>query len=88
MKLKPVAAGLAVGIFWGMSLFLLTAVAIYTGYMATQLGFLTEVYPFYEITWVGAVAGLVDGLIDGFFVGAVLSILYNAFAGCCKKTSN
>lgn len=86
MKLKPIAAGLAVGIFWGFTLFLLTIVSFCTGYMETQLGFLIGAYPYYDISWAGAIAGLIDGILDGFFVGAVLSLLYNAFAGCCKKS--
>ncbi|OIP81088.1 hypothetical protein COW94_03615 [Candidatus Peregrinibacteria bacterium CG22_combo_CG10-13_8_21_14_all_44_10] len=85
MKLKAVSAGLALAVFWGVSLAILTAISAYTGYMADQLGLLVGVYPYYELSVTGAVAGLIDGLVDGFFVGWILATLYNAFAGCCCK---
>ncbi len=85
MKLKAVPAGLAVGVFWGVSLALLTVISTYTGYMETQLSFLVGMYPYYDISLAGAAAGLLDGLIDGFFVGWLFAILYNAFASCCCK---
>ncbi|EKD63746.1 MAG: hypothetical protein ACD_51C00207G0002 [uncultured bacterium] len=81
MKLKPVAAGLALGTFWGVSLALLTVVSVYTGYMNTQLELLINVYPGYAITLKGAGMGFLDGLVDGFCVGWVVVMLYNAFAG-------
>ncbi|MBU1018862.1 MAG: hypothetical protein ABII07_02620 [Patescibacteria group bacterium] len=89
MKLKALAAGLAVGVFWGVLLFILTVVSLYTGYMETQLGLLVGIYPVYEISWMGALAGLLDGFIDGFFMGLVLALLYNAFASCicCCESS-
>lgn len=85
MKLKPVAAGLALGVLLGVGLFLMTVIAMYTGFAETQLNLLVGVYPYYEVSWTGAIAGFVDGLIDGFFGGAILVLLYNAFAGCCCK---
>ena len=87
MKIKPLAAGLALGVFWGVILFVLTIVSHYTGYLSSHLNLLIGIYPFYEISLVGAIAGLIDGLIDGFVGGLVLALLYNAFAGvCCKKS--
>jgi|GEM_PF-1133125 len=84
MKSKPVAAGLALGTFWGVSLGLLTVVSVYTGYMSNQLKLLINMYPGYEITLKGAGIGVIDGFIDGFFVGFILILLYNAFAGTAK----
>lgn len=85
MKLKPVAAGLALGTFWGISLALLTVVSLYTGYMNAQLELLINMYPGYEITLEGALMGLLDGAIDGFCVGWIIIVLYNAFAGSENK---
>ena len=69
MKLKALSVGLALGTLCGVTLAALTIIALLTGYLETQLGFLVGIYPFYEVSWLGALAGLVDGFVDGFFGG-------------------
>lgn len=88
MKLKPKAFGLACGILWGVSLFLCTVVAVYNGYLSSQLQWLVGFYPWYELSYGGAVIGGVAGFIDGFVGGAIFAWVYNYFAccgsGCCE----
>ncbi|MBT5015896.1 hypothetical protein HOM98_00250, partial [Candidatus Peregrinibacteria bacterium] len=69
MKLCWKAAGLSMGLLWGLGLFVATLLSVYTGYLEAQLGFLVGAYPWYEISVAGAFIGLVEGFIDGF-VGA------------------
>lgn len=89
MKLSVKAFALAAGLFWGLTLFVSTLVAVYSGYLSDQLNWLVGVYPWYEITTNGAIIGLAEGFIDGFFGGLIFAWLYNKFAccgsGCCDK---
>jgi len=80
MKLSVKALALSFGIFWGFSLFLLTVLSVYTGYLQEVLTFIEGIYPYYSITLVGSVAGLVWGFFDGFVCGLVVGWIYNGFA--------
>lgn len=72
--------GLAVGIFWGISLFLLTLISFYTGYASHWLGLIADVYPGYSITWPGSFIGLAYGFVDGFVSLYIIAWLYNKFS--------
>jgi len=80
MKLSAKALGLALGIICGLSVFIMTVLSIYTGYLQHWSELLLGVYPYYELTLQGAIAGLVWGFLDGFIGGVVLAWIYNAFA--------
>ena len=71
------ALGLAAGIFWGLSLAVLTIVSLYTGYGANWLSILTEIYPGFNISWAGSLIGLFYGFVDGFFCLFIFGWLYN-----------
>lgn len=75
--LNPKALGLAVGVFWGLSMLLTTLLSLYTGYGREMLDVMVSLYPGYGITPVGAFLGLVYGFIDGFIMGFILAWLYN-----------
>ncbi len=89
MKLKPKALGLTFGILWGATLLFGTLIAVYNGYLTDQLQWLVGFYPWYELSYGGAVIGGVAGFIDGFVTGAIAAWLYNYFAccgkGCCES---
>ena len=85
MKLCWKAAGLSLGLLWALGLFIMTLLAVYTGYLEGICTLFVGVYPLYEISVAGAFIGLVEGFIDGFIGGAVLVAVYNAFCGCCCK---
>jgi hypothetical protein len=80
MKLRPLALGLAIGIFWGVMMFLTTWLCIYTGYGRLFLEAFMGLYPGYSITPAGSLLVLVYGFIDGFVFGAGIGWLYNRFA--------
>jgi hypothetical protein len=87
-RLDPKVAGLTLGVFWGVVLFLWTLVSIFTGYAKDVLALLTTVYPGYTLTYLGSVVGLIYGLIDGFIVGFLVVWIYNKFSlsGRIRKT--
>lgn len=80
MKLSAKSLGLALGIICGLSVFIMTVLSTYTGYLQHWSELLLGVYPYYELTLQGAIAGLVWGFLDGFIGGIVLAWIYNAFA--------
>lgn len=74
--IRPKVAGLALGVFWGGTLFLWTLISVMTGYSREFLMLLSSVYPGYEITLTGSVIGLVYGSLDGFVTGYVFAWIY------------
>jgi hypothetical protein len=80
MKLSVKALGLSLGIFWGVVLCATTLLAVYTGYLTNFAEMMADVYPYYEVTLLGSVAGLVWGFIDGLIAGLIFGWLYNLFA--------
>ena len=79
MRLHPTALGLALGILWGVSLFLATAWTVLSG-GGEHLELLGKFYLGYGVSWAGAIIGFVWGFIDGFIGGWLLAWLYNRFA--------
>ena len=80
MKLNIKALGLAGGIVWGLSIFLLTWWFLIIGKPGTTLERLDAVYLGYSVTWYGSFIGLVWGFIDAFIVCAAFAWLYNKFS--------
>jgi hypothetical protein len=58
----------------------MTLLALYTGYLSHISELLVGVYPYYEVSLMGAVAGLVWGFVDGFICGLITAWVYNLFA--------
>lgn len=75
--LNPLRLGLAAGIVWGVSMFLMTLIAIPTGYAYEWLGLMANIYPGYTISYMGSLVGLIYGFFDGFVGLFVLGWLYN-----------
>ncbi|MBT4384214.1 hypothetical protein HOD30_00525 [Candidatus Peregrinibacteria bacterium] len=78
-KLHALSAGLAVGVLWGLALFIWTIVTAKYGFAGSFLELITEVYPFFDITVSGAFWGLLWGFLDGFIGTYLLVWLYNFF---------
>lgn len=78
-QLNPLAAALAMGLLWGVSLFVWTLLSLRTGVGAQCLELMTDIYPWYQITTVGAFWGLLWGFLDGFIGTYVVVALYNFF---------
>lgn len=79
MRLNAKALGLALGILWGLSVFLATAWIIVIGSAGDTLAKLGAFYIGYEVSWTGAAIGLAYGFVDGLIGGLLLAWIYNAF---------
>jgi hypothetical protein len=78
-KLQPVPLGLAAGILWSVSVFILglTAIGGWGGGIVAGLG---TFYIGYGPSFVGAIIGAVWAFVDGLVGGVLLAWLYNMFA--------
>ena len=77
MKLRVRALGMAVGIVWGLGVFLMTLWMIWFG--KDQIALFKNIYPGYASTYLGAFAGFIWGFVDGLISGALVAWLYNQF---------
>ena len=77
MKLRVRAFGLAMGIVWGLGIFLVTIWAAIAGRGLT-LDNIAGYYLGYSVSFGGAIVGLIWGFINGCVVGGLLAIVYNA----------
>lgn len=75
--LSPKRLGIAGGILWGVSMFIMTLANLWFGYGGAFLEIFSSVYPGYEITYIGSLVGLIYGFIDGFVGLYILAWLYN-----------
>ncbi len=77
-ELKPaIQAGFALGILWGLCLFLATLSHIVFGYPGQAfLYFFKDIYLGYSVSLVGAFIGLVWAFIDAFIVGYLFIMIY------------
>ncbi|MFA5747759.1 MAG: bacteriophage holin [Candidatus Absconditabacterales bacterium] len=76
-NLNPLSAGLAVGIYYGVGLFLIGIMALYFGYCKVFVSFFSTFYLGYHATWIGSLIGFLRGLLDGFVGAFVVVWLYN-----------
>ncbi len=78
LRLHPIALANALGALEGIAVFAATLVLVAQGESGDA--FLSRFFPFYEISWQGALAGLFFGFIDGWIGGLILAWIYNFFA--------
>lgn len=77
---NPKSLGLAGGVFFGgIVMFLGTLIAWGTGYGTSLYAVWVGTYPWYSVTPVGSVLGLIYGFLDGFIGLYVFAWLYNWF---------
>lgn len=83
MKLSVKALALTGGIMWGACLFLWTLIVALTPIEMGRswLQLMVGTYPYYAITPIGALVGLIVGFVDGFCAFAIFGLLYNLFVG-------
>lgn len=79
VRLNERAWGLAFGLLCGLGLFLATAILVIRGgaTVGPHLGLLGIYLRGYEVTWPGAIVGLVYGLVLGYLAGWAIGALYN-----------
>ncbi|NGX53392.1 MAG: hypothetical protein K1000chlam4_00103 [Chlamydiae bacterium] len=69
--------GLAGGILWGLTLFIMTWISMYTGYGMFWLAQWMDVYPGFDFSIVGTFVGLGYGFADGFVGLFIIAWIYN-----------
>ncbi|RKX24332.1 MAG: hypothetical protein DRP46_13415 [Candidatus Zixiibacteriota bacterium] len=79
-RLKPLALAISLGIFWGLSIFLLTFFILWHGETMELTSKLGRVYLGYTVSIQGAFIGLVYGFVHAFISGLFGGYLYNLFA--------
>ena len=79
MKLNKKALGMALGIVWGLIIFIATLWVSAKGGGAT-LGKLEGFYWGYGIGFWGGIIGMIWGFINGFVSGWLIAYFYNRFA--------
>lgn len=87
VKLNALAFGLACGVLWGISIFLMGLSSYFFSYGELFVSSMGTLYIGYEGTLLGSFIGGLIGFVDAFIGGVVLAWLYNVFLGCscCHK---
>ena len=78
-KVHPIALGVGLGVIEGLAIFTATIILFLQGDRGSA--FLSKLFPFYEISIMGAFIGLVEGFVDGFVGGIILGWVYNWVVG-------
>lgn len=78
-KFQPLALGIAIGVVWAVSVFLIGLFAMF-GWGADLVKTLGSLYIGYGASIVGAIIGAIWGLVDGFVAGVVIAWIYNLVA--------
>lgn len=80
MKISPKALGLTLGIMYGLCLGAMTLFSVYFDWLTPLTALVVGVYPYYEVTLIGALIGAIWGFVDGFIGGLIFGWIYNFFA--------
>lgn len=84
MKLNVKALALTAGIIWGFGLFFLTLWIMLFDGASGNITFIGHIYRGYNISFTGALIGLVWGFFDALIGGAIFAWLYNWLTGKFK----
>ncbi|MDP2883647.1 MAG: bacteriophage holin [Ignavibacteria bacterium] len=80
MKLNKNAFALALGIVWGMIVFLVTNMILLRGGTGEHLSRLSQIYVGYTVSLLGSIIGLLWGFVTMFIAGWIVAWLYNRFS--------
>ena len=78
-KLDGTALGIAIGLTFGLAVFVATNFLIYKGgeEIGPNLALLGQFFVGYEVTFGGSVIGFIYGLISGFILGWLIAAIRN-----------
>ena len=82
LKLNARAWGMAIGLLFGLGLFLATAILILKGGVdvGAHLSLVGRLLPGYRVTWGGAFIGFGYMFVIGYAIGRIIGSVYNALA--------
>ena len=82
LRLNARAWGIAVGLLFGLGIFLATVLLVVTGgpTVGPHLGLIGQYLPGDTVTWGGAFIGFVYLFVIGYAVGRIIGADYNALA--------
>jgi hypothetical protein len=82
LRLNAAMVGLVLGFLFAAGLFVATVWLVIKGgpHPGAHLILLSQFFPGYSISFLGAICGSVYGFIVGFVTGAVLGAVYNKLA--------
>ena len=82
LRLNARAWGIAVGLLFGLGLFVATNVLVLKGgeNVGAHLGLLALFFPGYRVTFVGSFVGFVYAFVLGYAAGRLIGVVYNALA--------
>ena len=71
--------GIAIGLLFGLGLFLATVVLVLKGgpNPGPRLGLVRIYFPGYTVTWIGSVIGFIYAFVVGYGVGRTVATIYN-----------
>jgi hypothetical protein len=84
MRFNVKAFALTAGIFWAVSVFIITWWLIVFHGASGARTFLGLFYFGYSVSPIGSIIGLVWGFFDGLISGAIFAWLYNLIADRCS----
>lgn len=81
-RLNGRAWGIALGILFGVGLFVATNVLVLRGgeKVGTHLGLLSIYFPFYDVSFLGSLLGFVYAFVVGYATGRIVCAVYNLAA--------
>ena len=79
MRLNVRASALSLGIIWGLLIFLFTWWLYFRQISVGQPTLVGKIYPYFTITPLGSLLGLMYGFINGLIAGGAFAWLYNRF---------
>lgn len=78
-KCRPLALGIAIGVLWGVYVFLAGIVAMF-GWGTALVETLASLYLGYGASIIGAIIGAIWAFVDGLVAGVVIAWIYNMVA--------
>lgn len=87
-KISPMSLGLAIGIVWGLSVFIMGIIAYYFSYGIEFVASMKIIYMGYEPSIFGSFVGGCIGFVNAFIAGSLIAVLYNFFSHCCCRNQD
>lgn len=82
VRINGRAWGMTLGVVFGLGLFAATNILVIRGGedMGSHLGLLSQLLPWYEVSFVGSLIGFAWAFVIGYVTGRIVALVYNATA--------